>query len=86
MIGVINVVSPRPIRNFEFMKKLREAVGFPFGIPINKFLLEIGSFMIRTQSELVLKSRNVIPRRLQENGFEFEYANIDNAFQNLLKK
>ncbi len=86
MIGVINVVSPRPIRNVEFMKKLREAVGFPFGIPINKFLLEIGSFMIRTQSELVLKSRNVIPKRLQENGFEFEYANLDNAFQNLLKK
>lgn len=86
MIGVINVVSPRPIRNVEFMKKLREAVGFPFGIPINKFLLEIGSFMIRTQSELVLKSRNVIPKRLQENGFEFEYSNLDNAFQYLLKK
>lgn len=86
MIGVINVVSPRPIRNVEFMKKLREAVDFPFGIPINKFLLEIGSFMIRTQSELVLKSRNVIPRRLQENGFEFEYGTLDNAFQNLLKK
>ena len=42
--------------------------------------------MIRTQTELLLKSRNVIPRRLQENGFEFEYANLDNAFQNLLKK
>lgn len=84
MTGVINVVSPEPIRNKDFMQKLRKAVGFPFGIPLNKFLLEIGSFFIRTETELVLKSRNVIPKRLLENGFQFKFGNIDEAFEDLL--
>lgn len=85
MIGVINVVSPEPIRNKDFMQKLRRAVGFPFGIPLNKFFLEIGSFLIRTETELVLKSRNVIPKRLLENGFQFKFENIDETFEDLLK-
>lgn len=84
--GVINVVSPQPIRNSDFMQKLRKAVGFPFGIPVNIFPLKIGSFLIRTEAELVLKSRNVIPKRLLENGFKFKFENIDHAFENLLSK
>ncbi|TPG39985.1 TIGR01777 family oxidoreductase [Flavobacterium pectinovorum] len=84
--SVINVVSPKPIRNANFMKKLRKAVGFPFGIPMNTFLLKIGSFFIRTEPELVLKSRNVIPKRLLENGFKFKFGDIDEAFENLLQK
>lgn len=84
MTGVVNVVSPQPIRNIEFMQKLRKAVGFPFGIPMNKFFLEIGSFFIRTETELVLKSRNVIPKRLLENGFQFKFGDIDEAFDDLL--
>ncbi|MBJ2126546.1 TIGR01777 family oxidoreductase [Flavobacterium sp. IB48] len=85
MTGVINVVSPTPIRNVDFMEKLRKAVGFPFGIPLNKFFLEIGSFFIRTETELVLKSRNVIPKWLLENGFRFKFGDIDEAFKNLLR-
>ena len=84
--GIINIVSPEPVRNTDFMKKLRKAVGFPFGIPMNKFLLEIGSFFIRTETELVLKSRNVIPKRLLENGFKFKFGNIDETFKKLLNK
>ncbi|WP_343707668.1 TIGR01777 family oxidoreductase [Flavobacterium sp.] len=83
--GIVNVVSPEPIRNIDFMQKLRKAVGFPFGIPLNKFFLEIGSFLIRTETELVLKSRNVIPRRLLENGFEFKFGEIDDALKDLVK-
>ena len=86
MTGVINVVSPKPIRNADFMQKLRKAIGFPFGIPMNVFLLKIGSFIIRTEAELILKSRNVIPKRLLENGFKFKFGNINDAFQNLIKK
>ena len=82
--GVINVVSPKPIRNADFTQKLRKAVGFPFGIPVNTFLLKIGSFFIRTEAELVLKSRNVIPKRLLENGFEFKFGDIDEAFRDLV--
>lgn len=86
MVGVINIVSPTPIKNIDFMKKLRKAVGQFIGIPMPTFLLKIGSFIIRTETELVLKSRNVIPSRLLENGFVFEYGAIDKAFKNLLKK
>jgi uncharacterized protein (TIGR01777 family) len=85
MIGVVNVVSPKPIRNADFMKKLQKAVGFPLGIPINAFLLKIGAFFIRTEPELVLKSRNVIPKKLLENGFKFKFDDVENAFKNLLK-
>nr|WP_294926040.1 TIGR01777 family oxidoreductase [uncultured Flavobacterium sp.] len=84
IIGVINVVSPEPIPNSDFMAKLRKAVDFPFGIPMNILLLKIGSFFIRTEAELVLKSRNVIPKRLLENGFKFKFGDIDDAFENLL--
>ena len=66
------------------MQKLRKAVGFPFGIPLNTFFLKIGSFLIRTETELVLKSRNVIPKRLLENGFEFKFGEIDKAFRDLI--
>ncbi|KIQ18844.1 NAD-dependent epimerase [Flavobacterium sp. MEB061] len=86
MIGIVNVVSPEPVRNADFMQKLRKAVGFPFGIQLNTFLLEIGSFIIRTQPELVLKSRNVIPKRLLDNGFKFKFGDIDEAFEDLLRK
>ena len=84
MIGIVNLVSPKPIRNADFMKKLQRSIGFPFGIPLNTFLLKIGAFFIRTQPELVLKSRNVIPKKLLENGFEFEFDNVDDAFKDLL--
>lgn len=84
MIGIVNLVSPKPIRNADFMKKLQRSIGFPFGIPLNTFLLKIGAFFIRTQPELVLKSRNVIPKKLLENGFKFKFDNIEVAFRNLL--
>ncbi|MBE9576524.1 TIGR01777 family oxidoreductase [Flavobacterium proteolyticum] len=82
--GSINVVSPKPIRNKEFMKKLQKAIGIPFGLPISKSLLEFGAKIIKTEIELVLKSRNVIPKRLTENGFEFEFGDLDKTFKNLL--
>ena len=82
----INIVSPNPIRNVDFMSKLRKAVGVPFGISQPKWLLEFGSKIINTETELVLKSRNVIPKRLQENGFTFNYDSVDKTFENLLQK
>ncbi|WP_281231797.1 TIGR01777 family oxidoreductase [Flavobacterium gelatinilyticum] len=84
--GVINIVSPKPVRNTDFMQQLRKSIGMPFGIPANIFLLKIGSFFIRTEAELVLKSRNVIPKRLLENGFKFKYDSVEKAFRNLLTK
>ncbi|HCQ12983.1 TIGR01777 family oxidoreductase [Flavobacterium sp.] len=83
---VANIVSPNPVRNYDFMKTLRGIIGVTFGIPTNKLMLEIGSFFIRTETELVLKSRNVIPKKLQENGFTFEYETLEKAFKNLIKQ
>jgi len=84
LLGSINVVSPIPVRNETFMKKLQKEIGIPFGLPISKSMLEIGAKFIKTETELVLKSRNVIPKRLTENGFEFEFGDLDKTFKNLL--
>ncbi|KAF2513428.1 TIGR01777 family oxidoreductase [Flavobacterium foetidum] len=84
MDGKINIVAPEPVRNASFMQQLRKAIGSKFGIPLSKTLLEIGSFFIRTETELVLKSRNVIPKRLLEKGFRFKFAEIDDAFRDLI--
>jgi len=84
MTGSVNVVSLKPVRNAEFMRKLRQAVRIPFGIPITESMLKIGAKIIQTEPELVLKSRNVIPKRLTENGFTFEYQDLEKAFKNLL--
>ncbi|WP_166926176.1 TIGR01777 family oxidoreductase [Flavobacterium poyangense] len=83
--GVLNIVSPKPVPNKNFMSELRKAVHAPFGIPINESLLKFGALLIRTEPELVLKSRNVIPKRLLENGFQFEFDTLEKALKNLLK-
>lgn len=83
MKGVVNVVSPTPVHNTDFMRTLREVKNIPFGIPIGTLLLRFGAKLIGTETELVLKSRNVIPRRLQENGFKFIYGNLEKALSKL---
>ena len=82
--GVVNIVSPKPIANRDFMTLLRKSVGIPFGIPISEPLLKFGSVFIRTEAELVLKSRNVIPKRLHENGFQFEFDTLEKTLRNLV--
>ncbi|MFD2601332.1 TIGR01777 family oxidoreductase [Flavobacterium suzhouense] len=81
--GVVNVVSPTPIGNTDFMRTLREVKNITFGIPIGRLLLKIGAKIIGTETELVLKSRNVIPKRLQESGFKFIYGDLEKALMRL---
>jgi uncharacterized protein (TIGR01777 family) len=71
--GIVNVASPNPLPNAEFMRTLREACGAPFGLPASKWMLEIGAIFMRTETELVLKSRRVVPTKLLENGFVFRF-------------
>ncbi len=82
--GVFNLSVPNPINNKILMKTLRKEMKIPFGIPHPKWLLEIGANIIGTETELVLKSRNIIPQRLLENGFTFNYITIQKALNNLL--
>ncbi len=84
MTGIVNLVSPKPITNRDFMATLRQTIKMPIGVPIPEFLLKMGAKIIKTETELVLKSRNVIPKRLQENGFRFEYDTLEKTIQNLI--
>lgn len=65
------------------MFELRKVLKIPIGIPTPKAILKIGAKIIGTEPELVLKSRNVIPKRLQEIGFEFKFDTLDKTFKNL---
>ncbi|MEW7280643.1 TIGR01777 family oxidoreductase [Aquimarina sp. 2201CG1-2-11] len=77
--GYLNIVSPKPTSNLIFMKTLRKVMKKSIGIPISKNVLEIGAKIIRTETELVLKSRNVIPTKLTDNGFLFMYSDLESA-------
>jgi len=84
MSGVINVTAPNPLSNKEFMMKLRKEMKIPFGLNAPVWQLEIASIFLKTETELLLKSRNVYPEKLIKNGFEFSYPNIESAFKNLI--
>lgn len=84
--GIINVVSPKPVRNQDFMELLRKVYGIPFGLPAAKWMIEIGAFFMRTESELVLKSRQVVPERLLKEGFQFNYTTLKAAFEEIVSK
>lgn len=84
--GVINVSSPNPVRNRDFMQTLRKAWGTRIGLPSPKWMLEIGTFLIRTESELVLKSRRVVPARLLAAGFGFRYPEWPAAASELVSR
>jgi hypothetical protein len=84
--GPVNVASPNPVPNREFMEALRDAYGMPNGLPTPVVALEIGAFFLRTESELVLKSRRVIPGRLLEAGFEFEFPTWPEAAEDLVRQ
>jgi uncharacterized protein len=73
MDGAVNICAPNPLPQAEFMRLLRRACGVPIGLPATRWMLEIGAVFLRTETELILKSRRVIPTRLVESGFVFSY-------------
>jgi uncharacterized protein (TIGR01777 family) len=81
--GPVNVSAPNPVPNHEMMKTLRQVCRVPFGLPATNWMLEAGAFFLRTETELIIKSRRVIPRRLLESGFRFQFSNISEAFADL---
>lgn len=81
--GIFNVVTPQPVRNGEFMQTLREVLNVSFGLPMPKWLLEFGARVIGTETELILKSRKVYPQRLLDEGFVFEFPDLNSALGNL---
>ena len=83
MSGAVNVAAPGPVTNAEMMRLFRRHVGMPFGLPAAKWMLAVGAFFLRTETELIVKSRRVVPRRLLESGFTFWCERLDHALAKL---
>ena len=84
--GIVNVASPNPLPNAEFMRLLRRAYGVSFGLPAREWMLEMGAALMRTETELILKSRRVVPGRLLEHGFTFRFPTWDKAAPDLCEQ
>ncbi|HMQ03072.1 MAG TPA: TIGR01777 family oxidoreductase [Pyrinomonadaceae bacterium] len=84
--GPINIASPNPLPNREFMRIFREAWGTRIGLPAFEWQLGIGALFMRSETELILKSRRVVPKLLTDSGFRFEFPHWDSAVEDLVKR
>jgi uncharacterized protein (TIGR01777 family) len=81
--GAVNLASPNPLPNADFMRDLRRAWGIPIGLPAAEWMLEIGAIFLQTETELILKSRRVVPGRLLHGGFAFHFPTWPEAARDL---
>jgi uncharacterized protein (TIGR01777 family) len=86
LTGPVNLASPNPLPNAEFQRALRAAWGTSFGLPATAWMIELGTWLLRTESELVLKSRRVVPERLLRSGFDFDYPSWPQAALDLCRR
>jgi len=83
MTGCVNLSAPNPLPNRQFMQAIREAWGTRIGLPTTEWMLEFGAIFLRTETELILKSRRVVPNRLLQAGFSFGFPEWPAAARNL---
>lgn len=83
--GVVNLASPTPLPNREMTAILRRVCRAPFGVglPAPLWLLELGAFFLRTETELIIKSRRVVPGRLTAAGFAFNFTEFETAARDI---
>jgi uncharacterized protein len=86
LAGIVNVAAPEPLPNAEFMRTLRQAWGAGFGLAATNWMLEIGARFMRTETELIMKSRRVVPTRLLEDGFRFRFPEWAPAARDLCRQ
>jgi NAD dependent epimerase/dehydratase family enzyme len=84
--GVVNLAAPHPTDNRTFMSTLRRVLGAPLGLPAYRWMLELGAVAIRTETELVLKSRWVVPERLEQAGYRFRHPDLEPALRQILRR
>jgi len=84
--GSVNLTAPNPLPNKDFMRILRDAWGIPIGLPAMEWMLEIGALFLQTETELILKSRRVVPTRLLQEGFGFTFVDWSKAAQDLCQR
>ncbi len=77
--SAVNLCAPQPLPQAEFMKVLRQSLGVRLGLPATSWMAKIGAVFMRTDPELVLKSRRVVPKRLLDSGFQFECSDWSSA-------
>lgn len=82
--GAYNLAAPHPVTNADMMALFRQSLGAPIGLPATRWMLEIGAFIMRTETELILKSRRVVPARLLNEGFAFNHPRMEDALAELV--
>ncbi|BBC91985.1 MULTISPECIES: TIGR01777 family oxidoreductase [Streptomyces] len=86
LTGPVNLAAPHPLPQRAFMRALRSAWGVPMGLPATRWMAEAGAFALRSDTELLLKSRRVVPGRLTEAGFAFQYPQWPRAADELVRR
>lgn len=84
--GAVNLAAPDPLPNGEFMRILREAAGIRLGLPATNWMLKVGAWLLGTETELIVKSRRVVPGRLLQGGFEFRFSTWREAAPDLVRR
>lgn len=83
-VQIFNLSAPNPLTNEELMRQLKQKVKVPFGLNLKEWMLDIGTFFMQTEKELLLKSRFVLPEKLLKNGFQFQYAQFEEVLEDLI--
>ena len=86
LTGPVNLAAPEPVPNAEMMRLYRRVCGLPIGLPAAGWMLEIGAFFMRTETELLLKSRRVVPGKLLASGFQFSFPGMEAALRDLERR
>ncbi|HVR34765.1 MAG TPA: DUF1731 domain-containing protein [Methylomirabilota bacterium] len=84
--GPVNLAAPHPLTNGEMMALFRKACGMPLGLPAAHWMLEVGAWILRTETELIIKSRRVVPGRLLRGGFRFHFEHMADAVLDLVAR
>jgi len=84
--GAVNLTSPNPLPNRDFLRILRMAWGMPVGLAAKAWMLEVGAFFLRTETELILKSRRAVPTLLLQHGFGFDFPGWPEAAADLVAR
>lgn len=84
--GPVNIAAPNPLTNAEFMRALRAAWRIDFGFPAAEWMLEVGAYLLNSETELILKSRRVIPTKLWQSGFTFQFPTWPDAARELCQQ
>jgi hypothetical protein len=86
LTGPVNLAAPNPLPHMELMRELRAVCGMPVGLPATRWMAEIGAFVMRSDTELLLKSRRVVPTRLLDAGFAFDFPQWTDVARDLLAR